>query len=208
MSNGANAAARSTSAMPRASSRARSIGHSCSNHRGKSRASEVGATPHALCCGAIVSESDRRHHLAELGYNPLRLPSARVPFDLFSDVAPEVLVPPAARDASDVDPDSVCEVFLPLTGEARLALATKGRAAEIALVDALELAGPPVVLTHGLFSTTQAALARRGAVLEELRLAQPEGSADVDLDHLADRLGKGGVQLVYLEVANNALYGW
>ena len=168
----------------------------------------MGPAQHALCSGAHVSESDRRKHLAEFGYNPLRLPNPRVPFDLFSDVPPDVLVPSAARDGADADPDSVCEALLPLAGEARLALATKGRAAEIALVDALELAGPPVVLTHGLFTTTQAALARRGAVLEELRLAKPEGSADVDLDHLSDRLGKGGVQLVYLEVANNALYGW
>ncbi len=63
-------------------------------------------------------------------------------------------------------------------------------------------------VTHGLFSTTQAALARRAAVLEDLRLARPAGSADVDLDHLEGRFAQGGVQLVYLEVANNALFGW
>jgi tryptophanase len=155
-----------------------------------------------------VSESERREHLAEVGHNLFRLPHTRVRFDLFSDVAERVLVPPSAQGSPEASPDEVREALAPLTGDARLALATKGRAAEIALVDALELAGPPVVLTHGLFSTTQAALARCAAVLEDLRLAQPAGSADIDLGHLEERLTRGGVQLVYLEVANNALFGW
>lgn len=155
-----------------------------------------------------MSESERRAHLAEVGHNLFRLPRARVRFDLFSDVAERVLVPPPAQGPPEADPDAVRMALAPLTGDARLALATKGRAAEIALVDALELTGPPVVLTHGLFSTTQAALARRAAVLEDLRLARPAGSADVDLDHLEGRLAQGGVQLVYFEVANNALFGW
>lgn len=155
-----------------------------------------------------TSESERGAHLAEAGFNLFRLPGSRVRFDLFSDVPHRVLVPDAERRASEAEPDEVCEALSPLSGDARLALATKGRAAEIALVDVLELDGPPVVLTHGLFSTTQAALARRGAILEDLRLARQDGSADVDLDHLDERLRKGGVHLVYLEVANNALFGW
>jgi tryptophanase len=155
-----------------------------------------------------MTESERRTHLAEAGHNLFRLPRARVRFDLFSDVAERVLVPPPALGPPEAAPDALREALAPLTGDARLALATKGRSAEIALVDALELTGPPVVLTHGLFSTTQAALARRAAVLEDLPLAQPDGSADIDLAHLGDRLARGGVQLVYLEVANNALFGW
>jgi tryptophanase len=155
-----------------------------------------------------TSESERGAHLAEAGFNLFRLPGARVRFDLFSDVPHRVLVPDAERRGLDADPDEVREALAPLSGDATLALATKGRAAEIALVDALELDGPPVVLSHGLFSTTQAALARRGAILEDLRLAPQDGSANVDLDHLDDRLRKGGVHLVYLEVANNALFGW
>ncbi len=155
-----------------------------------------------------MSEAERRDHLARAGSRPLLVPAERAPFALFSDVPRGVRIPAAERRADEADPDQVCEAVSPLTGDARLALGTKGRAAEIALVEALELDGPPVVLTHGLFTTTQAALGRRGAVIEQLRLARAEGSADVDLDHLDERLGQGGVRLVYLELANNALFGW
>lgn len=155
-----------------------------------------------------MSEADRRASLIEADHNVLRVPGARVPFDLFSDVPHRVLVPDADRRDEEASPEDVCAALAPLTGDARLALATKGRSAEAALVDALELAGPPVVLTHGLFSTTQTALARRGAVLEDLALAQPEGSASVDPGRLDERLAKGGVDLVYLELTNNALFGW
>jgi tryptophanase len=155
-----------------------------------------------------MSEAARREHLARAGHNPVLVPFEEVPFDLFSDVPREVRVPAAARRADEADPDAIAEALAPLTGDARLALGTKGRAAEIALVEALELDGPPVVLTNGLFTTTQAALGRRGAVIEPLRLAGPDGSADVDLEHLEERLGRGDVRLVYLEIANNALFGW
>ena len=155
-----------------------------------------------------MSEAERRTALIEADYNLLRIPAARVPFDLFSDVPHRVLVPDSSRHAEEASPDDVCAALAPLTGDAKLALATKGRSAEAALVDALELSGPPVVLTHGLFTTTQTALARRGAVLEDLALAQPDGSSSVDLDRLDERLTKGGVHLVYLEVANNSLFGW
>ncbi|HEY5937672.1 MAG TPA: beta-eliminating lyase-related protein [Kofleriaceae bacterium] len=155
-----------------------------------------------------MSEADRRASLIEADHNLLRIPAARVPFDLFSDVPHRVLVPDSSRHAEEASPDDVYAALAPLTGDARLALGTKGRSVEAALVDALELSGPPVVLTNGLFTTTQTALARRGAVLEDLPLAQPEGSASVDLDRLDERLAKGGVHLVYLEVANNALFGW
>jgi tryptophanase len=154
-----------------------------------------------------MSESQRRELLAKAG-NMFRLPADQVPFDLFSDIPHDVRIPGAARRGGHADPDEIREALSPLTGDAQLAIATKGRAAEIALVEALELAGAPVVLSHGLFSTTQAALARRSAAIEELRLASANGSADVDLDFLEDRLAKGGVHLVYLEVANNGLFGW
>jgi tryptophanase len=155
-----------------------------------------------------MTEAERCEHLAEAGHNPLLLPAARVRFDLFSDVPRGSLVPPAERRAAEADPDQVREALSPITGDAHLALGMKGRAAEIALVEALELDDQPVVLTHGLFTTTTAALGRRGAMIEQLRLARPEGSADIDLDHLDERLAKGGVRLVYLELANNALFGW
>ncbi|HEU4730143.1 MAG TPA: beta-eliminating lyase-related protein [Kofleriaceae bacterium] len=155
-----------------------------------------------------MSEAERRAYLAEAGHNAFRLPRARVAFDLLSDVPHRMLVPAAAHGPPEASADEVREALAPLTGDVALALATKGRAAEIALVDALELAGSPVVLTHGLFSTTQAALARRAAVLEDLPLAHPAGTSEIDLDHLEARLARGGVSLVYLELANNAMFGW
>ena len=153
-----------------------------------------------------MSEALRKNHLAAAGYNVLRLSPSAVRFDLLTDVPHGVLVPDGHR-TTDVDPDSVSAAFIPLTADARLAIGTKGRAAEHALVEALGFSGPPVVLTHGLFTTTMQALAKRGAVIEELRAAR-DGSADVDLDQLEQRLARGGVHLVYLELANNAWFGW
>src|SRR5688572_6326032 len=131
-----------------------------------------------------MTEEERRVLWSKAGHNPLRLPASKVPYDFFSDVPHRVLVPDNARTSEEIDPDRVREALAPLTGTAHVALATKGRSAENALVDALELDGPPTVLTHGLFTTTQAALGRRSAVLEDIKLATPEASADVDLDHL------------------------
>jgi tryptophanase len=152
-----------------------------------------------------MTESLRRDQMAEVGHNPLRLPPASVRYDFFSDVPHRVLVPDGHR-TDDAHPDAIAEALAPLTGDARLAFGTKGRAAEHALVEALDLAAP-VVLTNGLFTTTAQALAKRNATLEDLPVAR-EGSSDVDLDHLEHRLAKGGVQLVYLEIANNAWFGW
>ncbi|MBA3501082.1 MAG: hypothetical protein H0T65_11945, partial [Deltaproteobacteria bacterium] len=155
-----------------------------------------------------MDESERRERWVEAGHNPLRLPTAHVPHDLFSDVPHRVLVPERERTAEDADPDRIRAALSPLTGDARLALATKGRSAENALVDALELDGPPTVLTHGLFTTTYAALGRRAAVCEDVRLAAADGSADIDTDHLDERLAATKARIVYLEVANNAWFGW
>ena len=155
-----------------------------------------------------MTEEERRVLWSKAGHNPLRLPASQVPYDFFSDVPHHVLVPDDARTHDDVDVDGVREALAPLTGTAHVALATKGRSAENALVDALELDGPPTVLTHGLFTTTTMALGRRGAVLEDVRLAAPNGNADLDVDHLTERLAATKARLVYLEVANNGLFGW
>src|SRR5687768_12835834 len=137
-----------------------------------------------------MTEELRHQQLIKAGNNPLRLPGSEVQFDLFSDVPQRVLVPEPARTSDDIRPEDICEAAKPLTGAAKLAIATKGRGAENALVDALEVGASPVVLTHPLFSTTQAALTRRGAVLEALRIAS-EGSSDVDIDALRERLARG-----------------
>src|SRR5690348_16121161 len=117
-----------------------------------------------------MSENLRRNQMAEVGHNPQRLPAASVPYDFFSDVPHRVLVPDGHR-TEEADVDAMAEAFAPLTGDARLAFGTKGRAAEHALVEALDL-NAPVVLTHGLFTTTAQALAKRNAVLEDLPLVR------------------------------------
>ncbi|MBA3452763.1 MAG: hypothetical protein H0T42_06720 [Deltaproteobacteria bacterium] len=155
-----------------------------------------------------MTEAERAKQLLDVGSNPLRLSGAQVAFDLFSDIPRDVIAPVSTRQGDEPSTEELTAALSPLTGDAKLAFATKGRAAELALADALDLQGSRIVLTHGLFSTTQTALAHAGAVLEEVPLAGPDGSSDVDLDKLAERLGRGGVQLVYLEVANNAAFGW
>ena len=154
-----------------------------------------------------MSDAERAAALAAAGNNVFRIPAHHVPFDLFSDVATSCMVP---RDeiARDADPDELRAAIAPLAGEHHVAFGTKGRAVEQALVEALDVQPGAVVLAHGLFATTQAALGRRGTVLEDVPLAQPTGFADVDPDAVAARLAAGGVRLVYLELANNAVYGW
>lgn len=155
----------------------------------------------------VSDEHERREHLARRGNNVFRLAASVVPHDCFSDVPHTVMVPAAARGVPEADPDEVAAALAPLTGDASVTFAIKGRAAEIALVEALELAPASIVLTHGLFSTTQTALARAGATVETLAV-RGEGSADLDVDALAARLARGDVRVVYLETAANALGGW
>jgi tryptophanase len=148
-----------------------------------------------------------RDALARAGWNPYRIEPADIAHHMFSDVGETIAVPAVAgpvRDAisaarGDADLAGALE---PLCGAAHLAFLTKGRAAEIALVDALGLA-KPVVVTPGLFATTRRALARCGATIETLPLV-PDTS-ELDLDSLRARLARGDVAIVYLEPANNAL---
>jgi tryptophanase len=150
--------------------------------------------------------------LRAAGYNIIHLRHEDIAHDLFSDAHHDFPVPEIARAGEPlwaathqhVDVESVLrEVF----GDFYFALTIKGRAAEMALVGALAV-DAPLVLTHGLFSSTMRALATRRARVEMLPLAAARGTADVDPLALAQRLAQGGVHLVYLEVANNGLCGW
>jgi tryptophanase len=153
-----------------------------------------------------LSESERRQALVLAGFNVFRLSAHAVTYDCFSDVPHHNAIPDTGSADGDADPDEIATALAPLTADASLAFVTKGRAAEIALAEALDLKAP-VVVHAGLFATTQAALARIGASLEELPLAR-DGSADIDLDQLGARLSKGNVSVVYLELANNGWFGW
>jgi tryptophanase len=150
--------------------------------------------------------------LRAAGYNIIHLRREDIAHDLFSDAHHDFPEPSIARvgeplwSARDrhVEVESVLREVL---GDFHFALTIKGRAAEMALVGALAI-DAPLVLTHGLFSSTMRALAAQKARVEMLPLTAARGTADVDLDALARRLAQGGVHLVYLEVANNGLCGW
>ena len=147
--------------------------------------------------------------LRAAGYNILDMDPEVAELDFFTDALERSAVE-AVRNAEahavlagGPHPD-LAGMFRTLCGETRLAFLTKGRAAEVALVDALGLT-KPLVLTHGLFSSTARALARCQAVIEQVPTTGP-GTANLDLDQLRARLVPGA--LVWIEVANNGLQGW
>lgn len=153
-----------------------------------------------------MNQSNRwQSGIEEARYNILRLRKSQLLFDLLTDVPDEVQV-----DFSAVHPPSIEELeseFAWLKPDARLAFCTRGRAAELALVEALSLR-EPVVLTNGLFPSTRNALTRANARIETCRYRRESGAADVDIDFLRERLKSGDVQIVHLEVTNNSRFGW
>lgn len=154
---------------------------------------------------------ERREALARAGYNVLNLDEVEIEYDLTTDVPSRSFVP-AVRDAGieaargEVRDPPLEELAQRLYGDARYIFATKGRAAEDAMAAVFGRAGG-VVVTHGLFITTSMAFQRRGMSIEIAPLAR-QGSADLDLGWLENRLAKGGVDIVCLEPCNNQLGGW
>jgi tryptophanase len=151
--------------------------------------------------------------LQAAGFNLLDLEPEATTLDFFSD-APErsPVAEVASAEATAVvegarRPD-LSALISALYGDAPVTFLTKGRAAELALVEALGLQRP-VVLTHGLFATTTRALTLGGAVIERLPTSRAPGTADLDLDQLRPRLAAAGAgALIWLEPANNTLAGW
>jgi len=149
--------------------------------------------------------------LRAAGYNMLDFDPEQVELDFFTDALERSAVESVRRAEAQavlagVPHPDLSGMFRALCGDARLAFLTKGRAAEVALVDALGLK-KPLVLTHGLFSSTARALGRCEAVIEQVATTTT-GSSNLDLDRLRDRLASNTGALVLLEVANNGLSGW
>ncbi|GAC1352530.1 MAG: hypothetical protein NVSMB1_16320 [Polyangiales bacterium] len=110
-----------------------------------------------------------------------------------------------ATEAGIREPDlqSLAEAVF---GPARYLSLSKGRAAELAMAAALGK-DRPVVVTSGMWKTTERAfLLRSGTIENGPRSA--DGTSDIDLDWLRDRFKRGGVDFVLLEPSNGQLAGW
>lgn len=154
---------------------------------------------------------ERREALAQAGYNVLNLDEVDIELDLLTDVPSRAYVA-SVRDAGieatrgEVRDPPLEELAQRLYGDARYVFATKGRSAEDAMAAVFGRDGG-VVVTHGLFVTTGMAFKRQGMSIEIAPRAG-DGRADLDLGWLADRMARGGVDIVCLEPCNNQLAGW
>jgi tryptophanase len=154
---------------------------------------------------------DRNAALVRAGWNVLHLDPIDIDLDLLTDVPARSFVRAVAEESVTAalgpvrDPDLLA-LATALYGPARYVVTTKGRSAEAALLSSL---GRKLhVVTHGLFRSTQHAIAAHANGTIEIAPFARAGSADLDLAWLKDRLGKGGVDVVYLEPCNNGLAGW
>src|SRR5262249_26800037 len=147
------------------------------------------------------SRADREALLEAAGFNVVNLDAADVEIDLHTDVPTRAFVEPVAaagvegttHDTREPDLAGAAEAVY---GPARLVFTSKGRSAEHALVAALELKGS-VVLTHGLWRTTERALLGAGNRVESVPRERETGTANLDLAKLATRLAAGGVHSVF-----------
>lgn len=163
-----------------------------------------------------TSERERAEHLDRCGHNVLYLDAAKLHVDFFTDVPPRAFFPEVAEGGGPAaDPSELAERMY---GPARYLLATKGRAAQIALAIAMGhdphhgggvLPASPTVVAPPLFMSSHHALGRIGARVEQAPTLP--GSADLDvawLEHRLDAMGTAApVSAVFLESCNNALGG-
>lgn len=162
-----------------------------------------------------MTPDDRARCLERASYNVLLLDPVDIEYDLLTDVPSRSFVSAvnaeSARAAAYGEREpALAELAMAIYGPARYVVVTKGRSAELALLHALaQQLGKPqlVVVTHGLFRTVQHALHLYGHAAVELAPTLPQ-SADLELGWLEARLGRGGVDLVYVEPCNNTLGGW
>lgn len=152
----------------------------------------------------MTSESQRVACLERAGYNVANLDPADVEIDLISDVPHRILFERAGGELRD---PPLQELLAAAYGPARYVPFVKGRSAEYALVAACAENRPPRVLTHGLFRSTERQLSRHHAQVE-LVPRKGERTCNPDVDALAARLAAGGIDMVYLEPANNGWGGW
>jgi len=153
---------------------------------------------------------DRDAALERAGWNVLHLDPFDIEHDLLTDVPARSFVREVAEAGCEAalgrvrEPD-LAALAAELYGPALYTVATKGRAAEAALLSAI---GKLAVVTHGLFRSTQHAIAKYAGGPIEIAPHARAGSSDLDLEWLKARLERGGVGAVYLEPSNNALGGW
>ena len=158
-----------------------------------------------------TSQEERAARVAGAGYNVLLLDEADVELDLATDIPTRSYVE-EVRDAGiralregAREPD-VHAAASRLYGEARYVVTTRGRTAETVLARALLREGD-LVLTHTLFPTTGAAIARAGAKAA-LVPTRGAGTCDLDITALRERFASGRVAAVWVEAANNSNGGW
>ena len=158
-------------------------------------------------------EREREQELERAGWNVLNLDPRAIDIDLLTDIPldPVALVAEraaaaAAAGRADPAPAELAGLAETLFGAPRTLFFTKGRAAELALSAALIPAGS-VVLTNGLFRTTQRSVEVRGAAVELSPLAA-RGSSAIDLAWARTRMAEARVAAIYVELASNARAGW
>lgn len=156
--------------------------------------------------GSAHGAAERARRLAIAGYNVWRLEPDDVELDLFTDVPHWSFVDPEPTGRRS-DLSALVEAVFGVQG----VVATHcGRAAEHALASSLARRAAPgrfTVVSHGSFISTERAFRLAGATLELMPRAR-DGASDPDLAWLADRLRRGGVDVVCLEPSNSSLAGW
>jgi tryptophanase len=156
--------------------------------------------------GSTHNVAERARRLAGAAYNLWRLEPEDVELDLFTDVPHWSFV-----DAEPTGRRSDLSAPIEAVFGAQGAVATQcGRAAEYVLASSLARRAAPgrfTVVSHGSFITTERAFRIAGATVEPMPRAR-DGASDPDLGWLADRLRRGGVDVVCLEPSNGALAGW
>jgi tryptophanase len=156
-------------------------------------------------------EAARRSHLQRVGFNVRNLEPEDVDLDLLSDAPAIGAIGPSESDEAPHEPN-LSEALEALYGPAIYVPTSMGRSAERVfartIADARSRKEQPfVVVTNGLFRSTEGAFRAAGAAIELVPCAGP-GTADVDIEALESRLAKGDVDVVCLEPANNGHCGF
>src|SRR5687768_9517098 len=113
--------------------------------------------------GRTMTEAERKRCLVEAGYNVFMLDPSDVELDIFTDIPPRSYLPNAPGDRAEAREPDLQGLAEALYGPARYVTTTRGRSAEFALMNALQLKG--TVLTNGLFMSTERALRHFGATV-------------------------------------------
>ena len=154
---------------------------------------------------------ERGRCLERAGHNVMNLDPEDVALDLQTDIPPRAFDPhvveaEAAAARGGVREPDLQELATSVYGPAQYLALTRGRAAELAMAAALGK-DRPVVVTPGMWRTTERAFAMRGGTIENAPRA-PGSTSDLDLDWLDARMARGAVDFVVLEPSNGQLAGF